>query len=270
MVEKVASAGVQHFESQLQEKAAQLVDVLAAGRLNEAMEIIRQLHEFRHQAFYSEVGHLTRGLHEAIKSFSSEVSSFQTDDGKENHLDASGRLGYVIELTEKSSHETMDRIDSALTLVDRLDQQSARFKELLSLVGQLEDDYEALNGVYDRTCQLKSESETTIEALRNQLTDIVVSQSYQDLTGQLIRRVITLITNVEQHLVQLMEMASKVEQMAGIDEGIRTVSHSKEKSNEDQHKDPLKAEGPQVKGKEQAGAACDQDDVDELLSSLGF
>lgn len=257
--------GMGHFEMELQLKAQELVSVLNEGKLSDAMEIIQELHEFRHQTFFSEVGHLTRGLHEAIKSFSSELGSgLQVDDDSSDDTDAADRLNYVIEMTEKNAHDTMDRVDKALSLVDKLDSQSERFKDLLLLVGQLEKEHDSLNGVYDRTCAVKEESEQTIDVLRAELTDIVVSQSYQDITGQLIRRVINLVTNVETHLVGLMEMASQVEKLSGIE-----VSVASEDDKQTNKKNPIQAEGPQV-NKESADVVSNQDEVDDLLSSLGF
>lgn len=258
--------GKGHFETELQRKAQQLVAVLEQGQLADAMEIIKELHEFRHQTFFSEVGHLTRGLHEAIKAFSHELGGGLElgDTTVKPDADAAERLNYVIEVTEKNAHETMDRVDKALSLVDRLDSQSERFKDLLLLVGQLEKEHDSLSGVYDRTCAVKEESEQTIATLRAELTDIVVSQSYQDITGQLIRRVINLVTNVETHLIGLMEMAAQVERLSGIQ--TETVADEENKTN---NKNSIQAEGPQV-NKERADVVSNQDEVDDLLSSLGF
>lgn len=264
------------FDEFLRDRAHALVSELEAGNLPAAMGLINELQFARHQVFYNEVGHLTRGLHEAIKAFSSDMGDQMPTEGGESLAamgDASDRLSYVIELTEKNAHETMDRVDRSLTLVDKLDQQSERFKELLLLVGQLEGEFEALNGTYDRTCELKNQSETTIAELRSTLTDILVSQGVQDITGQLIRRVITLVTQVEGQLVKLMNMAAKVEQLSSLE----TTPVPSEVSGytspaapvAEKDKNPIQAEGPQLpKGNQDA--LCDQDDVDDLLSSLGF
>jgi len=267
------------FDEFLRSRAQALVSELEAGNMAEAMGLINELQFARHQVFYNEVGHLTRGLHEAIKSFSSDVGEKMPSDAESTVSaigDASDRLNYVIELTEKNAHETMDRVDRSLSLVDKLDQQSERFKDLLLLVGQLEGEFEALNGVYDRTCSLKDQSEKTITELRTTLTDILVSQGVQDVTGQLIRRVITLVTQVEGQLVKLMDMAARVERLSSLespediaasdDRPSRSVQ--KTAAKEPKH-DPIRAEGPQLPtGK--TDTLCDQDDVDDLLSSLGF
>lgn len=267
------SQGLDGFESMLQSKAQELVTAIDTGDLSSAFNLINDLQQVKHQAFYNEVGYLTRGLHEAIKSFSDDVAidDLQSKEAEDESIrgmaDASERLAYVIELTEKTSHETMDRVDKSLALVDKMDEQSARFKDLLSLVGQLEAEFEGLRGVYDRTCKLKEESEATVAEMRSELTEILVAQSYQDISGQLIRRVITLVTQVEGSLVQLMDMAAKVERISGLDIEANAASEEKQKT---QNKDPIQAEGPQIKGDKDPNVACDQDDVDELLSSLGF
>ncbi len=49
------------------------------------------------------------------------------------------------------------------------------------------------------------------------MTDILVSQGVQDITGQLIRRVITLVTQVEGQLVKLMDMAARVERLSSLE-----------------------------------------------------
>lgn len=280
MAEQDITVDLDGLEDVLKQKAQELVVALEQGRLPHAIELINQLQTARHEVFYNEVGHLTRGLHEAIKSFSSDVGGHleKDSDGSDAMSDASDRLSYVIELTEETAHKTMDRVDQSLSLVDKLDSYSGRFRDLLMLVGQLEGEFEALNGVYDRTCQLKDESEKTVDELRTALTDILVSQGFQDITGQLIRRVITLLTQVEGQLVKLMDMASKVEKLSGIEttaasgvpSAAKSVSGEKKSSEKKTNKnDEVKAEGPQIP-KGDKSVACDQDDVDELLSSLGF
>lgn len=264
------------FDEFLRNRAQALVSALEAGHMAEAMSLINELQFARHQVFYNEVGHLTRGLHEAIKSFSSDVGErIPNEAGDVSSVigDASDRLNYVIELTEKHAHETMDRVDNSLSLVDKLDQQSEGFRELLLLVSQLEDEYEALSGVYERACDLKQQSDNTISELRSTLTDILVSQGVQDITGQLIRRVIMLVTQVESQLVKLMGMAARVERLSNMERtdvpAADPPADAAPATAQEQKHDPIRAEGPQLPAGKQ-NTLCDQDEVDDLLSSLGF
>lgn len=276
MSEILQKAPVDGLESLLQSKAEELLQQLSKGDIGSALRVINDLQQAKHQAFYNEIGQLTRGLHDAINSFSDEVQNDNALDSSalSGMNDASERLNYVIEITEKTSHETMDKVDNSLVLIDKLDNQSVRFKDMLTLVGQLDGEFDALSGVYDRTCQVKQESEDTIIELKKELTDILLAQSSQDISGQLIRRVISLLTQVQGGLVQLIEMAAKIESLSVAEFGDITgtlesdISDNKASSKET-NKHP-KAEGPQINSDDNPNIASGQDDVDELLSSLGF
>lgn len=280
MSEIITRPSADGLEGLLQEKAEKLITELKKGDIGSALQVINELQQAKHQAFYNEIGQLTRGLHESINSFSDGMGSDDKLDRAtlSGMTDASQRLNYVIEITERTSHETMDRVDSSLVLIDKLDNQSVRFKDLLSLVGQLEGEFDALNGVYDRTCQVKQESEDTIKELKDQLTEILLAQSSQDISGQLIRRVITLLTDVQGGLVQLIDMAAKIEnlsvaELGGVSSNDDITRIDKNKNEPEKAvvaKSVPKAEGPQINAEDNPNVVSGQDDVDELLSSLGF
>ena len=90
------------------------------------------------------------------------------------------------------------------------------------------------------------------------LSSILLAQDFQDLTGQVINRVTGLVKEVEENLVNLVRMAGKVDQMTG------TVHEIEELETN------MAGEGPQMKKEERVDVVSGQDDVDDLLSSLGF
>jgi chemotaxis protein CheZ len=90
------------------------------------------------------------------------------------------------------------------------------------------------------------------EVHRN-LSEMMLAQGFQDLTGQVIRQVISLVEEVEDSLVQLVKVTGKPQ----------SSSNKKEI-------DPIKAEGPQINAQDNPNVVNNQDDVDDLLSSLGF
>jgi chemotaxis protein CheZ len=84
------------------------------------------------------------------------------------------------------------------------------------------------------------------------LSDIMMAQDFQDLSGQVIKKVIDIITKTELQLVQLLvESAPAKEQDKPADQPTTVDTHV--------------LEGPQT-----AATALKQDDVDDLLASLGF
>ena len=102
---------------------------------------------------------------------------------------------------------------------------------------------------------LLTQVEGNSSELRNELTNILMAQDFQDLTGQIIKRVITLVQEVEDRLVDILTLF-KVEERLG--------------AAEDESKKPSKAEGPILNPHEREDAVASQDDVDDLLASLGF
>ena len=87
-----------------------------------------------------------------------------------------------------------------------------------------------------------------------------MAQDFQDLTGQIIKRVIQLVEEVEGNLVNLVKIS-----------GVQPVDAGEvELSEEEKRKKAIEAEGPMVPGVDEQEVLSGQDDVDDLLSSLGF
>ena len=83
-----------------------------------------------------------------------------------------------------------------------------------------------------------------------------MAQGFQDLSGQVIKRVIGLVSDVEKSLVNLVKLASSVEEVAGIERVVQ-VNDPKDESER-----RLRAEGPQTKASQDVVSG--QDDVDDL------
>jgi chemotaxis protein CheZ len=119
--------------------------------------------------------------------------------------------------------------------------------------------------LYDRMDGFLGQMVTGTEQLSKNLQDIVLEQGFQDLTGQVLKRVIGLINEVEKDLVSLVRIAGQVEEITGLSTDQETIAHDMEIMN----KRKTEAEGPQI-NKERADVVAGQDEVDDLLSSLGF
>ncbi|MNY45019.1 chemotaxis regulator CheZ [compost metagenome] len=108
-------------------------------------------------------------------------------------------------------------------------------------------------------------SEQSSCAVADNLQGILLAQDYQDLTGQVIKRVTQMVTEVEGNLLKLVLMASQVDRFAGIE-------HDREqlRAEKDREKHAARGEGPQIHADKREDVVSGQDDVDDLLSSLGF
>ena len=113
--------------------------------------------------------------------------------------------------------------------------------------------------LYGRIDKFFAAMTTDSDILYNSLSEILLAQDFQDLTGQVIHKVTALVKEVEENLLSLVVMASHVDQLTG------TVHEIEEKEESAE-----KGVGPQIKADEREDVVSGQDGVDDLLSSLGF
>lgn len=255
----------EEFRSQLQNCATQLVDKLQNNSFEEASELIHGLVEARNNHIFQSVGQLTRGLHSAIVNF--HVDGDLGGGVKENDSDisdASDRLQYVMDLTQQAADTTMDKVEAIAPIAATLGDESAKLKEEWIKLKRREITKEEFKGLYTRIDDFLDQMGSGTEELNKSLQDIILEQGYQDLTGQVLKKVIGLICDVESELVQLMRLAGQVEEVTGLaqDDKEKTVNANTVKN--------VVAEGPQIHASSRDDVVSGQDDVDDLLSSLGF
>ena len=109
--------------------------------------------------------------------------------------------------------------------------------------------------------KLLSDAANDSVRLNGLLTEVLVAQGYQDLTGQVIRRAIELVKEVEDSLVSMLTAFGDVGELTLVEDNPQT---SKKQT------DIVKAEGPIIDADNRDDVVSGQDDVDDLLSSLGF
>ncbi|PBJ81943.1 chemotaxis protein [Lysobacteraceae bacterium NML93-0399] len=154
----------------------------------------------------SGLGRLARELQQALGALPPAPAGGSDLD------DACARLDHVVEMTEQATHRTLDLIEDSRALVTRLKD------------GPLDDSQAG-----------------TVEALRDNLREMALAQSHQDLGGQIIRRVAGIVR--------------------GVHEGFDALGLPPKADDE-------RGNGPAVKGLDRTPVA--QSDADDLLSALGL
>lgn len=234
------------------EQAEQLVKYLSVGDQANADELITLIANPLQKDLFDEVGRLTRQLHDSIVDF--QVDERLIELANTDIPDAKERLNYVIDMTEQAANKTMDAVEGCLPLADALSRniQSIRpsWDKLMCREIELRD-FKALcheiQGFIDG-------SEIDSQRLKSLLNEILLAQDFQDLTGQMIRRVIDLVKEVESSLVSLLTVFCDTS----------IVNHQ----GNDNKK--VEAEGPIINAELRHDVVTGQDEVDDLLSSLGF
>ncbi|MEE8058881.1 MAG: protein phosphatase CheZ [Pseudomonadales bacterium] len=249
---------------ELKGRARTLIEKLESGDFPGASTAIEDLNKARDQSFYREVGKLTRGLHEAIANFEIETPDSAADDGESKMANAQDRLDYVLKLTQSSADKTMDMVEEGIPLAAEIGEKANALRVDWRRLIRREmspDEFRDLYRSMDQYLELTSSSSSQ---LSEKLNTILLAQDFQDLTGQVIKKVISLVQEVEERLVELMRVAGQVEELTGI---VRNIEPRTQEESEGQN---TGAEGPQVKADGRSDVVSGQDDVDDLLSNLGF
>lgn len=269
------SADLQNFEQMLQDRAQELVQLLNKGDFAGAMQILAQLSDARNTMLYTEVGRLTRGLHEAIKQFNMDVeataayqTSHEDDEPHSEVSDANERLNYVLTLTENAANTTMDMVDASMPIAEELGEQARLLRQDWKQMADKESTLSELKDLGRTTEAFLQEIERGSDTLHKNFTEILLTQGFQDITGQLIKRVIGLVNDVESSLLNLVVVAGKVDRISGFKNEAATKDDKEQEKQAD--KGQVQGVGPQVLASEAEGAVAGQDEVDDLLSSLGF
>lgn len=201
-------------------------DVLFEQRLN-------RLICMREEGLLSNLVRITRELHNAVKSINFDDQL--ADIAHSGIPDACQRLDYVVQVTEEAAHKTLDLVDRSRELTEQIVQAAAR---LTDTHGHAES-----VGFIQKTINHSASN------LRGNLTALAQTQEYQDLTGQIIKRVIRVVRDVESALISLLRSA-----------GSSAPSGTGQAKKE-------KLEGPTVPG---LSRSTSQQDADALLAELGF
>lgn len=257
----------EEFITELKECAKLLAEKLQGNHFEDASVIIHSMFEARDSHIFQSVGRLTRGLHNAIINFHVDADLTKNPPKVESSeiQDASNRLNYVIELTQKAAEKTMDMVDEAAPIAMNLGQEASVLRDQWVRLKRREMSADEFRELYNRMGDFLAQMATGTEQLGRNLQEIILEQGFQDLTGQVLKRTIGLINEVEQDLVSLVRLAGQVEEVTGIHGGI---------DNELQasliEKRKAEAEGPQINAVARTDVVSGQDEVDDLLSSLGF
>ena len=193
------------------------------------------------------VGQMTRSLHENLRGL-----GFDELIAKAAHdiPDARDRLDYVAKMTEQAAQRVLNAIESATPLQEKIDVGAANLADEWRVLLQGPVSEADSHDMAKRTLAYLDETRSNASATKQQLLDIMMAQDFQDLTGQVIKKVTELAHGIEQQLVQLL-----------VDYASPEVRHDS---------GPGLLNGPQIKPEGKADVVASQEQVDDLLESLGF
>ncbi len=233
------AASMQH-ESSLDDNDPDMMPVAAIADASDEPETDPEVFE--------RVGVLTRRIHDSLRELVGEET---LRDAMFAIPDAKQRLNYIAQMSEQSASRVLNATDIARPLQARMQENAEKlsgdwdklFANQLSV-----EEFRALAAdTKGFLGQVRTDSKTSSE----QLIEIMMAQDFQDLTGQVIKRVIDMAQTLERELLSLLiEVTPPERRAAARGSGLMN--------------------GPVTDSRGRDDIVTSQEQVDDLLDSLGF
>ena len=201
------------------------------------------------EAMLARVGQITRALHDRLRELGFDKV---LEKATVEMPDVRDRLNYVARMTEQAAQRVLNATDTAIPMQERID---AGADEVLGGWKRvMAEPFSEANyrDMATLTMQCLADMRKDTGATKEQLLEIMMAQDFQDLTGQVIRRVTDLAHELEQQLVQFL------------------VDYAPNEAKRETSAQPGLLNGPQINPAGRSDVVADQGQVDDLLESLGF
>ena len=229
-----------------------LSKAFAAGDRDAFIETLDRLGEAREQTLYRELRELSGSLRFALDQFRLD-SRLATLAGKDVP-DARVRLDHALKLTEDGAHRTLDLVERSCPLAEQTAKQASAIVDSLRAARSTANDATTVEAALTQVDGFLVVARDNSDTVRSNLTEVLMAQSYQDLSGQIIRGVITLVGEVERTLAHFAALAGESPGGAPVADCPTTSANGF---------------GPAVPGLTK-DAMGEQGDVDALLADLGM
>lgn len=225
-----------------------LTDALQRNDEQAFFAVLDELLHARRPAVFGELRELTCNLQLALDRF--RIDSRLADLAEKDIPDARQRLAHVLKMTDEAAHRTLDLVEQSGPPAERTAKEAEALSRMWESFRRRVITVQSFHDLLARMDAFLPAARADSELIRHNLAEVLLTQGYQDLTGQIIRGVMQLVQELENALVDLARLSGEEARAA----------------------QPLRAgsgHGPVVPGVTRGEVASGQQDVDALLSGLG-
>lgn len=193
------------------------------------------------------IGQMTRSLHDNLRALGFDKLIEQAAHEMPTARD---RLSYVAKMTEQAAQRVLNAIDEATPLQEKIDAGAGDLAKAWQSALQSPFSEAQSRTLAESTLTYLDQTRSDVGMTKQQLLTIMMAQDFQDLTGQVIKKVTELAHGIEQQLVQLLLDYAPPETRRDAGSGLLN--------------------GPQINPEGNPDVVAGQEQVDDLLESLGF
>lgn len=195
----------------------------------------------------NQIGHMARTLHDTLCELGLNK---EIERAASSIPDARDRLNYVATLTAQAAERVLNATEAAQPVVAQLEGESQRLAQQWDLLFEKKLDVVAFKELVLSTVKFLHDTPRQTRVTNGYLVEIMMAQDFQDLTGQVIKKVINVTQDMEKQLLSLLIENAPPELKAEMNNGLMN--------------------GPVVNAAGRNDVVTSQDQVDDLLESLGF
>ncbi|QKJ87511.1 chemotaxis protein CheZ [Paramixta manurensis] len=196
----------------------------------------------------SRIGSLTRMLRDSLRELGLDRA---IAEAAEAIPDARDRLDYVVQMTAQAAERALNCVEAAQPRQAQLENGAkalqSRWDAWFEQPVELSDARQLVSDTRGYLAAVPQHTAFT----NTQLLEIMMAQDFQDLTGQVIKRMMDVIQEIERQLLMVL------------------LENMPEANARQKNESASLLNGPQVNAAA-PGVLANQDQVDDLLDSLGF
>ncbi|WKB54493.1 protein phosphatase CheZ [Eleftheria terrae] len=189
---------------------------------------------------FQQLGEMTRQLHDTLAQLGFMPKLGEITDSLP---DARSRLTYIAEKTGEAAEKVLNLVDKAKTEQASIASETRRIAQAI-----VADPVKAV--ARGDVLNFVGDVESATSRVDQHLTDIMMAQDFHDLTGQVVAKVVKLAADIEDQLVKLLLQTAPADQVHKVEQTFLN--------------------GPVVNPEGRTDVVANQEQVDDLLASLGF
>ncbi|BBE50202.1 hypothetical protein OYT1_ch0635 [Ferriphaselus amnicola] len=194
----------------------------------------------------NQIGQMTRALHDSLRELGFDKN---LEKAAAAIPDARDRLNYVAAMTEQAAERVLNATEAAQPVVNKIEDEAHRLAAQWQMLFDQQLTQEQFKSLATQTHAYLIEVPKQTKQTSAYLREIMMAQDFQDLTGQVIKKIMEVTQQLEQQLVTLLVQNAPATALK-VDSGLLN--------------------GPVIKPAGRTDVVTSQDQVDDLLDSLGF
>ena len=199
------------------------------------------------ESLFSQIGHLTRKLHDTLRELGYDKKLAETVDAIP---DTRERLAYIAAMTQQAAERALTATEVAQPIQEKLEAGALGLSSKWQRLFDNQLSLEEFKQLAEETRSYLKEVPSQTKATNAQLMEIMMAQDFQDLTGQVIKKVIDMAQQMERDMLQLLLATTPAEKKTEMDASLLN--------------------GPGINAEGRTDVVTSQPQDDDLLERMGF